>query len=245
MRILLVFAFALCCASAYESYASYEVSYSFLTLGEAEAYLKKDENGTYESSIYAKATGFAGVMSGHREERYKSVGRVVDGMLMPEQFESRTKSDKKSRYFGVFFDLENDNATVIKENCREEKCTHESLVLADENYTAQDILTLYHNLTAMFVASGGKRIETKAVGSKKPVVIEVPEGKKLKTAKELLKKEEGTYLLVLLNQEIFTSDTGELYVNLDKDNIVKYAVLKDTFLFGDVRGKLIKKKITP
>ncbi|MDR3163143.1 MAG: DUF3108 domain-containing protein [Helicobacteraceae bacterium] len=245
MRILFIFTFAFCWASAYESYASYEVSYSFFTLGEAEAYLKKDENGTYESSIYAKATGFAGVMSGHREERYKSAGRVVKGMLVPEQFESRTKSDKKSRYFGVFFDLENDNATAFKENCHEERCTYESFVLSDENYTTQDILTLYHNLTAMFVASGEKRIETRAVGSKKPVVIEIPEGKKLKTANELLKKEKGTYLLALLNQEIFTSDVGELYVNLDEDNIVKYAVLKDTFLFGDVRGKLIKKKITP
>ncbi|MDR0407804.1 MAG: hypothetical protein LBH45_02630, partial [Campylobacteraceae bacterium] len=81
-----------------------------------------------------------------------------------------------------------------------------------------------------------------AVGSKQQVRVIVPEGKQLKTAKKAFDNAEGLYLLVILNQDIFSSNKGELYINLDDDMTVLKAVLKNTTLFGDVWGKMVEKK---
>lgn len=243
MRIWLFLAMVIA-AFGYESEAKYEVSYGFFTLGEAVAHLEMNATD-YTTAVSAKATGMAAVLSKHRAETYSSVGNIVDGRFVPQQMEVRSSWGEQTRYMGVFFDHENMQATQIKERCNEGKCSHESELLKDEKYADQDILTLYHNVTRTFLASGEKSLEISAIGSKKPVKIELPEGKRLKTAKSLFKNDGGDYLVVLLNQEIFTSKVGELYVNLDSDQIVTNAALKDTLLFGDVIGKLKEKKITP
>ncbi|MDR2034907.1 MAG: DUF3108 domain-containing protein [Helicobacteraceae bacterium] len=244
MRLILALC---CCASAawcYESFAKYEVSYSWFTMGESRATLKIDGD-RYETHVSAKAKGMAAVFSGDREESFSSFGAVIDGKFVPEKYEHRYASGKKTAYTGVFFDHNNSQATQIKEKCEEKQCKHESTMLTGEKYAPDDILSLYHNVTRDFVASGAKSLEAKTIGSKKSARVEIAEGKHLKTAKSLLGKDSENYLVVFLNQEIFSSSDGALYIKLDKDAIVTKAVLLDTLLFGDVIGELKEKKITP
>ena len=63
-----------------------------------------------------------------------------------------------------------------------------------------------------------------------------------KKIKRLLKAN-GHILVVIINQKIFSSKRGELYINLDDDGICTSAVLKDVIFFGDIRGKLVEKKV--
>ncbi|MDR3346983.1 MAG: DUF3108 domain-containing protein [Helicobacteraceae bacterium] len=244
MRAILISVFVGVFASAFESVAIYDVSYSFFTLGEAQAMLKIDGD-SYVTSVSAKAGGLVGVFSNNRQESYMSEGKVLGEKLIPQKFEFKSSAGDKKTYMGVFFDHDNAQATIMREQCDEDKCEYETIMAQDENYTTEDILTLYHNVTHNFIKSGQKQITVKAFGSRKSVKIELPEGKRLETAKELFDDRGGHYLVVLLNQKIFTSNEGELYVRLDDDNIATEAVLKDTLLFGDIVGKLREKRVTP
>jgi hypothetical protein len=95
-----------------------------------------------------------------------------------------------------------------------------------------------------FNKNGVQELNASAIGSKKPVMILLPQNERLKIAKKTFDNKEGTYLVVILNQEIFTSDEGELYINVDSDNTASKAVLKKTIMFGDVWGEQTEKKIS-
>ncbi|MDR1452019.1 MAG: DUF3108 domain-containing protein [Helicobacteraceae bacterium] len=242
----LIFALSLCAAAAFgfESVAEYEVSYSWFTMGKAVASLKIDGD-RYETEVNAKTTGMAATFSGNRKETFKSSGAIADDVFVPERYEHWYSSGDKTGYTGAFFDHENSQAIQTKERCVEKKCKYESTMLADEQYAQNDMLSLFHNVTRGFVNSGEKSLEAGAIGSKKRARIEIAEDKHLKTAKSLFNNQDGTYLVVFLNQEIFSSKDGALYINIDDDGVVTKAVLLDTLLFGDVIGELSKKTIVP
>jgi hypothetical protein len=244
MRLILSLALCAAAAFGYESVAKYEVSYSWFTMGEASASLKIDGD-RYETEVSAKSKGMAATFSGNRKETFKSSGAIVEGVFVPERYEHWYSSGEKTSYTGVFFDHNNSQAVQTKEKCEEKKCKYESAMLTDEKYAQNDMLSLYHNVTRDFALSGVKSLEAAAIGSKKRARVEIAEGKHLKTARSIFKNQEGTYLVVFLNQEIFSSKDGALYINLDDDAIVKKAVLLDTILFGDVVGELIEKTIVP
>jgi hypothetical protein len=224
-----------------ESFAKYRVKYGVFNLGEATASLKIDEDGFYEAEVKAKATGFSATLSGKRVETYKSMGRLVDGKLIPDSLEKVRSSNKKTKHTNYVFDHEQKQIAVFEERCDNKVCSHSSEILPE--YTENDILTLYHNVVFMFSKEGVKELNSSAVGSKQSVHVIVPEGKQLKTAKKAFDDAEGLYLLVILNQDIFGSDKGELYINLDDDMTVSRAVLKNTMLFGDIWGNIIEKKV--
>jgi len=71
-----------------------------------------------------------------------------------------------------------------------------------------------------------------------------PTGKKLNDLRSYLGKKAGHFLIVFINQKIFASKRGELYLDLNDDGICTKAVLKDVIFFGDIRGKLISLKET-
>jgi hypothetical protein len=228
-------------ALPFESFAKYRVKYGFINLGEAVASLKIDENGSYETKIEAKATGFAAVLSGNRVETYKSIGKISDGMLIPDSLEKIRSSNKKSKNITYVFDHKEKQVAYFEERCEANNCFHSSEMLPE--YVQNDILTLYHNVAFMFAKDGAKELNVSAVGSREPVNVIVPEGKQLKTAEKLFDGAKGLYLLVVLNQNIFSSDKGRLYINLDDDMTVSRAVLKDTVLFGDVSGQIVEKRV--
>jgi hypothetical protein len=228
----------------FESFVKYKVGYGFFTLGEASAYLKINDNGSYKTEISAKANGLAATLSRERMEKYMSEGEVVEDRLVPHHFEMQMSYGGKKRHFEFFWDYENKQIMMEKEECKSGNCEYSSEILPDDRYAKDDILTLYHNIMSDFNKTGAKEINVSVIGSRKPVVIMLPEGKLLKTAKKTFDDKEGTYIVAILNQEIFTSDKGELYVNVDSDNTASKAVLKKTMLFGDVWGEQIEKRIS-
>ncbi|MDR2905536.1 MAG: hypothetical protein LBU73_06255 [Helicobacteraceae bacterium] len=234
-------------AQAFESYAKYNVKYSWFELGDAIAKLSIDGD-RYVTEVSAKSKKMAATFSGNRQETYRSEGRVIkengQNVLLPEKLEWRMKSTNKSRYIIWIFDHENEIATMVKEECdSKKKCNHETTMLEGEKYSRNDILTIYHNITNNFMKSPEKNIEVNVVGSRKRARVEKPEGKLLKAAQENLGLTSGNILVVHLNQELFSSADGALFVLLDDDNIVKKAVIVDTVLFGDVVGDLVEKKV--
>ncbi|MDR0761585.1 MAG: DUF3108 domain-containing protein [Campylobacteraceae bacterium] len=242
--LLLIFFTISLFAEKFESFVKYKVGYGVFTLGEASAYLKISDNGSYKTEISARAKGLAAVFSRERTEKYMSEGRVFEGRLVPYHFEKQTSYGSKKRHIEFFWNYENKQIVMEKENCKGGNCEYSSEILPDDKYAEDDILTLYHNIMFDFNKTGAKEINASAIGSKKPVIIMLPEGERLKTAKKTFGDKEGIYIVAILNQEIFTSDKGELYVNVDSDNTASKAVLKKTMLFGDVWGEQIEKKIS-
>lgn len=229
-------------ALPFESYAKYKAGYGFMTLGESVAVLKIAADGSYETEVTAKATGLAATVTGNRVESYKSIGRMVEGRLVPERFETRFNSNSRHRFRRYEIDHTQRQVTEIREDCKRDKCTNSSKKLEPDKYAPDDILTLFHNITWTFARSGAKEVTAPAVGSKEAVRVLLPEGNRLKTAQRTFDGKGGLYLVVVLNQEIFSSSEGELYINLDADRVASKAVLKKTLLFGDVWGELIEKK---
>ncbi|MDR2341446.1 MAG: DUF3108 domain-containing protein [Campylobacteraceae bacterium] len=228
-------------ALPFESFAKYRVKYGFINLGEAAASLKIYENGSYETKIEAKATGFAATLSGKRVETYKSIGKVSDGILIPDSLEKIRSSNKKSKRVTYIFDHKEKQIAYFEEKCDKNDCFYSSEMLP--KYVENDILTLYHNVAFMFAKDDAKELNASAVGSRELVSVIMPEGKQLKTAEKLFDGAKGLYLLIVLNQNIFSSDKGELYINLDNDMTVSKAVLKDTLLFGDIWGQIVEKRV--
>jgi hypothetical protein len=143
---------------------------------------------------------------------------------------------EKSKKVDYTFDHMQKQIAMFEEKCDSKGCRSSSKILPE--YSENDILTLYHNAAFMFSKDGIRELNATVVGSKEPVFVIVPEGKQLKTAKKSFDDTDGLYIVVILNQDIFSSSKGELYINLNKDMTASQAVLKNTTLFGDVWGKL-------
>lgn len=226
-------------AEPFESHAYYKVGYGFFTLGEAHAFLTIDADGGYKTVVNVQTTGLAKTLSGNRRERYESRGRVIGGLLVPDRYESTVYYRDRKRFKGYYFDHTSRLVNEIQERCKDGRCKHQSKLL--EEYAPDDLLTLYHNVGARFETQKEDRLALSAVGADEPVVIERPTGKLLREAERTFDTE-GLYLVVTINQKIFTSDKGELFLNIDADRIATLAVLKRTLLFGDVWGELEKKE---
>jgi hypothetical protein len=56
---------------------------------------------------------------------------------------------------------------------------------------------------------------------------------------------EDRLVTVVVDQDIFESDRGELYVSLDSDYLAIEAMLKDVLLFGDIRAVRTELHKTP
>jgi hypothetical protein len=224
----------------FESHAYYKVGYGFFTLGEAHALLKVTPGGRYETVVNVQTTGLAKVLSGNRRERYESHGRVVDGLLVPDRYQSTVRYRDRKRLKAYTFDHNKEEVYERQERCKDGRCKESRALF--EIYAPDDLLTLYHNVGARFDNQAATRLALPAIGADEPVVIERPEGKQLKEAKETFERP-GLYLVVTINQKIFTSDKGELFLNIDADRVATRAALKRTLLFGDVWGELEHKEI--
>lgn len=83
-----------------------------------------------------------------------------------------------------------------------------------------------------------KDYELKAVGANKTkgqINIIIP-NKKIKE----LKTENSNHLIAYINQKIFGSARGELFLSLNKEGFCNKAILKDVLLFGDIVGEMVE-----
>jgi hypothetical protein len=110
-------------------------------------------------------------------------------------------------------------------------------------YADNDILTLYFNISDDFkgMPAGAKKVYY-AVGANPKdgrVDLIIPHGAKLSEIKEGLEEPKAaSYVVVFINQKIFSSERGELWLAFDAKNDCVKATLKDVLFFGDVRGIL-------
>ncbi len=243
MRLFLALISLLSVLIGKEIEAEYKVSFGlFGSVGKGIAHFDAN-NSRYHIKIYGKATGFAKVLSGGREEIYESFGKIENGVLVPDRFVKITKTNKKKRIKTFVFNHVKKEITISKVGYRKGKFefeTHDKLPY----YVRNDLLTLYFNLPT-FLKSGKKRFVLHAVGGDRKdgrVDIFLPEGKRLKKLKKILKVD-GLYVGVVVHQKIFASENGELFVVIDKDGVAKKGLLKDVIMYGDIVGTLTKKSI--
>jgi len=109
-----------------------------------------------------------------------------------------------------------------------------------DDYSKDDLLTLYFNLDSYIKDKNiSKDYRFHAVGAEIQdgfVDIHIPNKKELPEYKKLLGNDGAWYARAIVNQNIFSSDKGELFLSVGSDGITKKAILKDLIFFGDVRA---------
>ena len=241
-KIIAIFLISFVSIYAKSIIATYKVSFGvFGEIGTAKAILKINNNNTYSISIKAVATGMAKVLSGGRVESYESSGKIINALLVPDIYKGITKKTNKTSIKIYYFLHKKRVVDVLKIKIRQnqERKSNETL----KYYANNDILTLFFNIKHYlddFHFKGKKILH--AVGANKKdgrVDIIVPTGKNLQKLKKYLNEKSGHFLIAFINQKIFSSKRGELYLDINDEGICTKAILKDVILFGDIRGKLV------
>jgi hypothetical protein len=232
-------------ASDYSMNAEYDIYYGFFgSVGEATASLSVEDD-TYKIKIVARATGLAKVLSRSRVETFESTGIVKDGVLIPQIFLSRKKRDGKVDVKRYLFDYRKKEVNLLRSRIRSSKNSDSKKTMPF--FANNDILTLFFNLKTIL----GKDLTTKeeqkliAIGaSDKNGKIDVRSilDKEYKEISKLL-DESNHILAIVLNQKIFASQKGEMFLNINDEGICTSALLKDVIMFGDIRGKIKKLEI--
>ena len=220
--------------------AQYKVSFGmFGKMGVSDALLELKDNGTYHIKIDAKTTGLAKVLSGNRYEVYESFGDVISGKLVPHTFTKLRKTNTKRRL--STYKINHLSREVTLETIDTKKGKTNTHTERFKYYAQNDILSLFFNLKKVLKTQANQTLY--AIGGNKKdgkIDIILPKDKALEQMKQTMKMSEGSFLKVILNQKIFSSNKGELLINLDKDGFTNKAILKDVLLFGDIVGIRVK-----
>lgn len=244
MRIFALVLFFVVSLFGFTKAADYDVEYGwFKELGEAKATLAVSGQN-YHIKIGAKTKGLAKFLSRGREEIYESYGVVTPKGYLPTKFvQFKRWSDKAERTTYIFNHAEK-TVQKIKEK-------YEDGILIDKGsepnkyYADNDILSLYFNISDDFRAmKPGAHKVYYAVGANPKdgrVDLIIPMGAKLGEIKDTFEGVRATsYVIVYINQPIFSSERGELWIAFNGQNDCERATLKNVILFGDIRGILRK-----
>jgi hypothetical protein len=221
--------------------ANYKVEFGiFGEIGIANAILTKDD-ASYEIDVELLSTGLAKKLSGNRKEHHISKGHMENGVMVSDLYQI-IKSHGDKTVNKVYY-IDHKNKSVIKSDKRwkDGKMTKDVNSTIDY-YSKNDLLTLYFNLDKMIPNKQESASYTfTAVGAEKQngsVDVMIPSKDELSDFKEEVgeKGKDGWYARAIINQDIFSSDKGELLLRIGKDGITEKAVLKDLILFGDIRA---------
>jgi hypothetical protein len=235
-KIILALAFLSSLLNAKIVNATYEVSYGiFETLGIAEASFETRDDNTYTIRMEARTTGIAKFLTNNRVEIYESHGHIVNGILIPQKYIKIRRTDSKKSTNIYTFD--HPNKTVWRENIQSDEWDK----VKNEFYASEDVLSLFFNFKnhlkirqdRAFYAIGGKTKEGR-------IDVRFPHDEALIEMQEKLEIFKGDFIKVILNDRIFSSERGELLINLDSSGLCEKAILEDVLLFGDIVGKRIK-----
>ena len=240
----------------------YDVSFSiFGKIGEADVSLSRDK-GRYHIHVDGYLTGLAAGIGNHRREVHDSYGTLVDGVYRPERYTKVRTSDGRSDSVEYLFDHKSRSILKhrVKKYTRYEKHfdpstlgfvkTPETVEVRSEEtlpfYAANDLLSLFFNVRHFLeeIPRGGQNVQHSvgALNDKGEVLISNPSGEKRRNLAKLMPDNQDRLITVVVDQDIFESDKGELYLNLDADYLAAEAMLKDVLLFGDIRAKRVMLK---
>lgn len=242
--------------------AGYDVTFSvFGKIGEALLSFDQDE-GRYSIYINAGLTGSAASIGQNRREIHESFGIIENGVLLPELY----KITRSSSFFfnESFFAFNHEDDTIERHRIRTkiESESHFDLqqmgfVTNETNrttyssnpipfYAKNDILSLFFNVKSLLkeIPQGKEKLIHAVGGSNKKgeIIVTNPAGEKRRELASLMPTHENRLITVIVDQDIFKSDRGELYVSLDSDTLAKEAMLKDVLLFGDIHGYRVWQK---
>jgi len=237
--------------------ATYDVSFGiFGEIGQSEiTYVT--HNNEYLISVHAWATGMSATLTQNREEEYISQGKIINGVLRPDVFVKYRKSDRGSKIALFTFDHKNrqihEYQTKTKEvySTRYDVGTMKNVDIVEEEfdaydkefrlYTKDDLLSLFFNTQKILpTLQDGESKQYTAVGSKTDdciIDIAVPSQELKEELETIMPDNNGLFITIIIHQDIFQSENGELHVNFDKDGFAQDVVLKDVIMFGDIRGK--------
>jgi len=239
--LLSVFALFTTTTQAETITANYKVEFGiFGEIGIANATLTKDET-SYEIDVELEATGLAKRLSGNRKEHHISKGHIENGVMVSDLYQV-IKSHGKQTTNKIYY-IDHVNKSVIKsykhwDNGKVDSDSNESM----DYYSKNDLLTLYFNLDNMVEDKQKSKSYTfTAVGAEKQngsVDVVIPKSDEIGEFKDAVgdKDKDGWYARAIINQDIFSSDKGELLLRIGEDGITQKAVLKDLILFGDIRA---------
>ncbi|MCV6607875.1 MAG: DUF3108 domain-containing protein [Campylobacterales bacterium] len=221
--------------------SKFKVTFGFIgEIGNADAVLVIQDN-KYKISVVAKSTGMAKLLSGNKQESYTSEGVVENGFFKPLIHKSIVNSNSKKVEDIYDFNYEKKQITKKRISLNKENNEEKIENSVEDFFTDNDVLTLFFNLGNYIDELKEKKSITRlAVGANKNdriVYIEILNEKERESVQDLMKMtKENTYLKVVINQDIFSSDKGELLLSLDRELYCNKAVLKDVLFFGDIVG---------
>jgi len=216
----------------------YKVEFGIIgEIGVANAVLTQDDN-SYEIDIKLTATGIAKTLSGGREERHVSTGHMENGVMVSDMYQVIKTSGSKT--VNKVYRIDHLNKTVTKQYQRWKNGVKVKDKNSTETYSKDDLLTLYFNLNGYITdKTQSQDLVFTAVGAEKQngsVNIHIPNSTELAEYKDVLGTDGAWYAQAIVNQDIFSSDKGELFLSIGEDGIAKKAVLKDLIFFGDIRA---------
>jgi hypothetical protein len=217
----------------------YKVEFGIVgEIGVAHAKLTRDEN-SYVIDIKLDSTGIAKTLSGNRKERHISKGHIENGVMVSDLYQ--IIKSHGSKLSDRVYTIDHKNKKVTREDKKYKNgklYKHKTKVMDD--YSKDDLLTLYFNLNSYIKDKNiSKDYRFHAVGAEIQdgyVDIHLPNNKELPEYKELLGDDGSWYARAIVNQNIFSSDKGELFLSIGKDGITQKAILKDLIFFGDIRA---------
>lgn len=243
--------------------AGYDVSFGIVgEIGKAEiTYSHKHDD--YVISVHAWTTGVASVLSQNRQESYFSQGKIINGVLRPDVFVKFRQNSRYTKSNVFLFDHDAKEISTI-----ESKEDNVSSTMYDINtmnnvkvfvtdfttsqepfgfYTENDLLSLFFNTKQILpTLKAGESKQLSAIGSKSPdciIDIEAPSQHKRLELEAAMSDIDGRLITIILHQDIFQSEKGELHVLFDDDGFAKNVLLKDVILFGDIRGKRLYQNV--
>jgi 5-hydroxyisourate hydrolase-like protein (transthyretin family) len=237
--------------------AHYDVHFSvFGKIGEADVFLETIGRH-YHIRVEAGLVGTAASLGRNRREIHQSFGFIENGMLVPTYYKKERRSDY--RHEDTYFVIDPEG-TITKYRFRQKEVEESHFDIARGFYSetkvekssdesvapykaTNDLLSLFFNVKSLMASLKPSEHVVKtaagAKGKKGEILITNPGGEKRKEMAELMPDNDDRFVTVLVNQDIFESEKGELYINLDEAFLAKEAMLKDVLLFGDIRGKRV------
>lgn len=253
--------FATAALSAEKVENRYDVTFSlFGKIGEANINMECDK-GRYHLHADGRLTGLAASVGKNLKESHDSYGTIVDGLFVPERYvRVRIKEGRRDE---TVYTFDSERREITKRRVRERAVLRSHFDIATMSavqeteietsdttellpyYAKNDLLSLLFNVRRLIVSmpEGSQRISYTAGtnNEKGEVLIGNPGDRKRARLKELMPNNEDRLVTVLINQDIFESDRGELLLNLDCDYLISDAMLRNVVLFGDIHAKRVRK----
>lgn len=263
--LILLFAFAVPGLMGVTLTGKYIVSFSvFGKIGEADVSME-EMGGRYHIHVDGYLTGMAAALGAHRHETHDSYGTVHEGVYLPDRYVKDRRSDTRDETTVYTFDHK--AKTVTKERTKRyvrngsrfdpaqmkivdvSEDVKEHAVQAVPYYAPNDLLSLFFNVKNFLkeIPRGGQSVQHSvgATNKKGEVLITNPNGEKRRALARLMPDNDDRLITVVVDEDIFESEKGELYLNLDDNYLAIEAMLKDVLLFGDIRAKRIALKRAP